>query len=191
MLSTTVRRAFAPAVIALTAGVGFAACDPPVNPEACRGTIGAVTVEDVHVPSGASCTLNGTRVQGNVTINQGGNLAATRTVVGGNVQSQAHGTVTLRESSRVGGSVQLENGGTIQVADSRVGGSIQIKANRGHVGIARNVVDSDIQLFSNRAGTLVRSNRVDGNLQCEGNTPAPTGGGNIVQGDKEDQCRAL
>ena len=33
--------------------------------------------------------------------------------------------------------------------------------------------------------------RVDGNLQCKGNRPRPTGGGNVVQGDKEDQCRSF
>lgn len=191
MLSTTVRRALAPTIIALAAGAGLVACEPNANPEACRGTIGAITVEDVKVPQGASCTLNGTRVQGNVEIDRGGTLRATRTVVGGNVQSQRHALVTIRESSRVGGSVQLEAGGEVQVADSRVDGSIQLKSNTRHVGVARSVVGSDIQLFSNSGGSLVRGNRVDGNLQCKGNVPAPTGGSNVVQGNKEDQCARL
>ena len=29
------------------------------------------------------------------------------------------------------------------------------------------------------------------NLQCKENTPAPTGGRNIVQGVKEDQCASF
>ncbi len=32
---------------------------------------------------------------------------------------------------------------------------------------------------------------VDGNLQCKENQPRPTGGGNIVHGNKEDQCARL
>jgi hypothetical protein len=38
---------------------------------------------------------------------------------------------------------------------------------------------------------VITSNRVNGNLQCKSNNPRPTGGGNIVQGNKEDQCARL
>ena len=38
---------------------------------------------------------------------------------------------------------------------------------------------------------VIGNNTVDGNLQCEDNNPAPTGGGNTVEGDKEDQCSGL
>jgi hypothetical protein len=37
----------------------------------------------------------------------------------------------------------------------------------------------------------VGENRVDGNLQCKVNRPAPEGGGNVVHGNKEDQCARL
>ena len=183
------RLALAPAALVL-AGTGLLACQPTTSPEACNGTIGAVTVEDVKVPRGATCTLDGTRVQGNVTIDGGGTLKAVRTTVGGNVQSQGHRLVTIREGSRVGGSVQLESGGEVQVADSRVDGSVQLKANTARAGVARTVVGSDVQLFSNR-GALASQNRIEGNLQCKTNTPAPTGGANIVAGNKEDQCKNL
>jgi hypothetical protein len=48
-----------------------------------------------------------------------------------------------------------------------------------------------MQLFTNRGTQTVNSNWIDGNLQCKENVPAPTGGGNVVQGNKEDQCAAL
>jgi hypothetical protein len=181
-------RVLVPFVLAGVAGAGLMACDPVANPEACNGTIGAVTVEDVHVPVGNTCILDGTRVEGNVTIARNGTLRATGIRVDGNVQSQGHRFVSVRESSVVGGSIQLENGVEVQVADSRVGGSVQLKANTVKAGVSRNVVGSDVQLFDNR-GANVANNRIDGNLQCKGNVPAPTGGGNIVQGNKEDQCR--
>jgi hypothetical protein len=46
-------------------------------------------------------------------------------------------------------------------------------------------------VFQNPGGVSITSNRVNGNLQCKENVPAPTGGGNIVQGNKEDQCAGL
>ena len=32
----------------------------------CSGSIGAIVVDNVFVPDGASCTLSGTRVRGNI-----------------------------------------------------------------------------------------------------------------------------
>jgi hypothetical protein len=52
-------------------------------------------------------------------------------------------------------------------------------------------VTGDIQSFTNRGAQYFNSNRVNGNLQCKSNVPAPTGSGNIVGGNKEDQCRRL
>jgi hypothetical protein len=40
-------------------------------------------------------------------------------------------------------------------------------------------------------GGSASRDRIDGNPQCEENRPAPTGGGNVVQGNKEDQCSRL
>jgi hypothetical protein len=48
-----------------------------------------------------------------------------------------------------------------------------------------------VQAFQNTGGVTVARNRIDGNLQCKENSPRPTGGNNVVQGNKEDQCRAL
>lgn len=188
---TLVRRALAPAAIALVAGAGLVACEPVVDPARCNGTLGRATVEDVHVPSGSTCTLDGTRVGGDVTIARDGALHTRGAAIDGNVQGAGHRLVTVRSWSYVGGSVQLEAGGEVQVADSLIDGNIQVDDNRGKVGVARDVVDGDVQLFGNRGGTYVSGNRVGGNLQCKANSPAPYGGGNTVHGDKEDQCRAL
>jgi len=48
-----------------------------------------------------------------------------------------------------------------------------------------------VQAFQNRGGVTISRNRIDGNLQCKANRPAPRGGGNIVGGNKEDQCARL
>ncbi|MBA3951788.1 MAG: hypothetical protein H0X57_07910, partial [Rubrobacter sp.] len=42
----------------------------------CRGTIGPTTVDNLRVPQGASCTLNGTRVEGTVKVERKATLVA-------------------------------------------------------------------------------------------------------------------
>jgi hypothetical protein len=54
-----------------------------------------------------------------------------------------------------------------------------------------NRVTADVQSFSNRGEQLFVRNRINGNLQCKQNTPPPRGWGNVVGGNKEDQCRRL
>ena len=136
----------------------------------CRGTLGQVTVDNLRVPQGATCTLNGTRVQGTVKVERSATLTATGIRVVGNVQAEGAGRVVVR-TSRVGGSIQVVQGRTATV----------------HA----NAVKGDIQFFGNRGAIAVTNNRVDGNLQCKENSPAPTGGRNAVQGNKEDQCARL
>lgn len=46
-------------------------------------------------------------------------------------------------------------------------------------------------MVKNTGGARIVSNRVDGNLQCKEIRPVPTGGGNVVPGNKEDQCARL
>ncbi|MDQ3780712.1 MAG: hypothetical protein M3354_09240, partial [Chloroflexota bacterium] len=67
----------------------------------------------------------------------------------------------------------------------------QVKANSGELRLRENMVNADIQVLSHRRGINIANNRVDGNLQCKENIPPPTGGGNTVQGNKEDQCKRL
>lgn len=136
----------------------------------CRGAMGAATVVDLLVPQGATCTLKGTRVQGSVRVERGATLKALRI--------------------RVVGNVHAEGAVAVNVARSRVGGSVDI-VQGGKSKLSRTVVKGDVQYFENRGAISIRSNRVDGNLQCKENSPGPQGGGNVVQGTKEDQCSRL
>lgn len=154
----------------VTAGTFAVAPTAHAEERDCRGTIGAVTVDNLRVPSGASCTLRGTRIQGTVKVETGARLDASDIRVIGNVQAEGHRDVRL-VSSTVGGSVQLKQGGTANVQ--------------------RNDINGDLQSFTNRGSQTFNRNTIDGNLQCKENVPAPTGGGNIVGGNKEDQCARL
>ena len=149
---------------------GATAVPAAAEERSCRGSIGAVTVDNLRVPQDAICTLNGTRVQGTVKVERGATLRAANIRVIGNVQAENHKQVNL-SGSAVGGSVQVKQGGGSSLSSTTVNG--------------------DVQYFTNRGTITIRYNRIDGNLQCKENQPAPTGGGNVVQGNKEDQCSRL
>jgi hypothetical protein len=143
------------------------------------------------VPQGATCALNGTRVKGTVKVERSATLDAFRVRVVGNVQGENARAVTVRGSSRVGGSVQVNQGGRAKVVSSFVNADILFDENRGPLAIRDNVVGGNVQGFQNRGGLEISRNRIDGNLQCKENSPRPVGGGNVVQGNKEDQCARL
>ncbi len=157
----------------------------------CRGTIGAKTLDNIRVPQGAACTLNGTTAQGTVKVERGATLRANGVRVIGNVQAEGARRVNVVSSSRIGGSVQVVQGGAARVADSRVNADILYDENSALLEALRNRVGGNVQAFKNTGGVEIRRNVIDGNLQCKENSPRPTGGGNVVQGNKEDQCARL
>ena len=157
----------------------------------CRGTIGATTVDNLRVPQGASCTLNGTRVKGTVKVERNATLTAEDVIVIGNVQAENARRVSVLDGSRIGGSIQVVQGGGATVSDSRITGDILYDENSAALRALRNRVGGSIQAFQNTGGVEIRKNIIDGNLQCKANSPRPVGGGNIVGGNKEDQCARL
>lgn len=166
-----IRRATTMAVASTALTVSALVAAPAYAEErTCRGTIGAITVDNLRVPQGATCTLEGTRIKGTVNVGSNATLRAFDVRVVGNVQSENARRVVVRGSS-VGGSIQHVQGGSAVVN--------------------RNQVAGDVQMFSNNGVISINGNRINGNLQCKSNSPAPNGGGNIVGGNKEDQCRSL
>jgi hypothetical protein len=140
----------------------------------CRGSIGATTIDNLRVPSGATCRLTGTKVKGTVKVERGATLYASRL--------------------RVIGDIQAENARRVNVARSNIGGSVQIVQSRNSPTLSklnRNTVKQDVQYFENRGAISITRNRINGNLQCKANNPRPKGGGNIVGGEKQDQCATL
>ena len=159
----------------------------------CRGTIGATTVDNLRVPQGASCTLNGTRVEGTVKVERNATLLASGIRVKGNVQSEGFKNITLRQSSVVVGSVQLENGldgGSGRVLNSKVNGDLQFFSNDARMIARGNTLLANFQANQNTGGLVIENNRIAENLQCQSNNPPPTGGGNTAA-DKEGQCARI
>jgi len=157
----------------------------------CPANLGAVTV-DGNVLVVGPCTLEGTLVIGNVHVYPGGTLTAFRASIDGSIQAEGAIDVLVDES-RVNGNIQLDNlvGDQSTITRSVVGGSIQMVSNLSTLVVDDNDVNADVQAFGNAGGVDITNNVIDGNLQCKSNSPAPTGGFNQVQGNKEDQCANL
>lgn len=179
------------------AAVGALAYSPPASADVvCNGTIGDTSFDDnIVVPNGANCRLEGTRTDGNVLVGSNARLTALGVTVGGNIQAERHRSVTVaaRGATRsfVDGDIQLEDGGAARVERTTMDGNLQVEDANGRQVALGNVIDGDLQAFGNRGGFEIRANRIGGNLQCSGNQPPPHGGDNAVSGDREGQCANL
>jgi hypothetical protein len=178
------------ALLLLAIGAAVTARPAYAEETTCRGTLGAVTVDNLRVPQGGSCTLKGTRVEGTVKVENRATLRASNIAVKGNIQAEGAANVVVSNST-VGGSVQIVQGGAASIDGTRINGDILFDSNSKKLAAGRNFVGGNIQAFQNTGGVAISRNTVDGNLQCKANKPAPTGGGNIVYGSKEDQCARL
>lgn len=163
----------------------------------CTGSLGAVVVDNLIVPDGASCTLVRTRVNGSVEIGANASLIARGVFVVGNIQGDGAGTVTITQAgpatapiqSQVGGNIEFQKGAAVTVNQrTRVAGDLIIQENTGLLVVNRNFVTGSVQINNNTGGARINSNTISGNLQCQDNLPAPTGANNLVTGNKEDQC---
>ena len=188
-------------VVALVAtGVVFSSTAPVAAEEIrCPGNIIGRTVDNVFV--NGACTIRNSTVEGNIVVTRRGNLLVQGSTIKGSVQAEGATRVALQENpntgriTRVIGNVQLKNmvaGQRSAILDARIGGSIQYDSNRAPLNIFGNDVGGDVQVFQNTAIVRIRDNTIDGNLQCKQNSPPPVnGGGNIVHGNAEDQCRGF
>src|ERR671917_2118858 len=151
-ITTNMRKVVLGGVLALAVSIlALMATAPAAQAEerVCRGTIGAATVDNLRVPSGATCTLNGTRVEGTIKVENGATLYANGVRVKGNIQSEGFKNIRVKDGSIVGGNVQLNNG--------RSGGEAKLVSTR---------INGDLQFDSNAARIVARSNTVGGNLQA-------------------------
>ncbi len=156
----------------------------------CRGALGGITVDNLRVPQNATCKLTGTRVKGTIKVQRNAVLTAAQVRVIGNVQGENARNVVVR-GARGGRQRPGRPGPGGDGADTVVNADILYDENRAALKAIDNTVGGNIQAFQNSGGVRISLNHVDGNLQCKENVPRPTGGGNVVQGNKEDQCARL
>jgi hypothetical protein len=168
---------------------------PPPPPLAgnvtCVGlTIGAIRLDSVIVPAGASCTLLGTVLNGSVEVGAAARLVAENVNVTGGLTSDGAAALTVGGTSVFGGAVQVQRGAGATLSGVTVRGDLQIDAMAGPVVANGNALTGNLQVMDNRAGVQLQNNRMGGVMQCKGNLPAPTGSGNVAT-LKEDQCLRL
>ena len=177
-----------PSVPALTALLLLGGGTLHAGERVCHRRLGAVTVDDLRVPEGGRCVLNGTRVEGTIKVGTDAALLAREVRVKGNIQAERAASVRVLGRSTVGGSIQVVQGGSAIVDLARVTGDILYDSNDGRLAVTRSTVGGNVQVFQNHGGVEIADNSIDGNLQCKENAPRPTGGGNLVEGSEEDQC---
>ena len=137
----------------------------------CTGTIGAVQLDNVVVPDGRSCTLNRTRLKGNIVVGTGATLTATGVRVNGNIQAEGARAVFVKPATTVGGSIQIVKGGTARIDRAWINGDLQLFENRGRLRASGNFIGGNLQVVSNTGGVLLTDNDIEGAMQCKQNTP--------------------
>jgi len=91
--------------VCASGALAIVAAPAAADERTCRGTLGAITVDNLRVPQGATCTLNGTRLKGQLVVERGATLNATRIAVNGNVQAEGARSVRVA-SGQQGGSMR-------------------------------------------------------------------------------------
>lgn len=146
----------------------------------CHGRLGHIRVAGVHVPSGATCVLEGTLVQGDVRVRRGGTLLASGATIRGNIDSdgavriqllasKVHGSTTLMRSADavvVGDCTDPNRGrGTAVVID----GNIQLRGNYAWSGVCGAIIRGNLQASRNSGVVHVAGNAIGGNLSASEN----------------------
>jgi hypothetical protein len=142
----------------------------------CIGTVGAITVNQIVVPAGKRCRLEGTRVTQNISIRTGSVLVTMGAWVGGNIQGD--GAYMLRFlNSDVAGNIQMKHTvGPIIIGDAacRVdpssGADLQLEENYGNIAICNMTIREDLQLYKNSKRVRVFNTFVGENVQAYENT---------------------
>jgi hypothetical protein len=174
----------------LAAAASLAAAPAMAEEFRCTGSVGAVYLDNIFVPDGATCVLNRTRAKGSVVVGTGAALRATSVTINGNIQAEGAAGVVVGGTSNIGGSVQIVDGGGASIDRARIKGDLQFESNTGPISATSNTIGGNLQAFQNLGGASFINNRMNGNMQCKENVPAPTGSGNVSP-SKEDQCRRL
>ncbi len=175
-----------------TCALALAAASFAVHAEEtrCTGTIGPRSLDNIVVPDGQVCTLNGTRANGTLKVGRGASLQANRVGINGNLQAEGALQVNVGAGSSFGGSVQIKQGGGASISGTRIQGDLQFDENVMPLSATDNTIGGNLQAVKNFGGVTIERNVIDSALQCKENEPAPVGGGNSAS-SKEDQCAQL
>jgi hypothetical protein len=189
-------------VVAMALSLAMVGCDSTTgdgendtsratSPGHCDGAIGSDAVDDVRVPDGATCTLDGTTVDGNVSVGRQAVLIAHGVSIDGDVEGEGADSVEIAEDSSIGGNLQLEKGGASSVTDTHIDGDLEWSEQSGALTIEHSSIGGNLQADGNSGEVTVSDTSIGGDLSCDGNSATPGGGGNDVAGNRAGQCSGL
>lgn len=161
---------------------------PSLDEGACWGSLGAIEVDDLFVPSGAICSLQGTSVDGTINVEENASLIASQVVVSGDIKAENASLVVVKTGSTIAGNIELKESGSGEIANVSVYGNILLELNSGEFDVTGNWLSGNLQVFKNTGPLNLTDNIIEGNLQCKENSPPPSESNNIVYGNREDQC---
>jgi hypothetical protein len=154
----------------------------------CSGSLGAVTVDNLVVSQNTTCTLNGTRITGNLSILRNAALHAYNVNVNGNIRADEAARVNVYAGSYVGGNIQIAGSAAADIQRVVIDGNLQFDQNDSYLQADGNLIGGNLGAFDNTGGVSITNNSIRGDLQCRGNVPPPSGYGNTVYGNLENQC---
>lgn len=157
--------------IALIIGLFFGTANVLADDFVCTGTFIQGSFANVIVPSGASCTLERSRVKGNILVQAKGSLETSRTRIIGNIQSEGFDSILIRNKTWVFGSIQLKQGNTSLITRSTINGDVQFEENFGTSTAEFNIIGGSLQASVNTVLVKFLSNvDITGNIQSVDNT---------------------
>lgn len=211
----TVVAALACAGVVAGPSVSAFAGSTPAKATVCSGTLSGA-YDQIVVPDGATCTLDGATVAKGVTAGTNSSLFTMNASIGGNVMTRGAYTVQIVDTSvglnidvtgtthltkigdarcavdpTIGHNVMVKsNSGPTAICSLDIGNNLALFDNTGSVGVFRNHVDNNLLVFRNSGkGTRVRYNTVGINLNCSDNTSGKFKSvGNTVGGSAMGQC---
>jgi DUF4097 and DUF4098 domain-containing protein YvlB len=133
--------------------------------------------DNVVVPPGAFCTLQGAQVMGNVKVLEDATLQANASRIEGNVQGDKSRGVLLQFQTQVEGDFQVKGGSQSAAGTTgfdiltRVGGDAKVEENQGRTFIDAATVGGDIHVLKSTGFIEVEFNTVGGNVKIEDNVP--------------------
>ncbi len=120
----------------------------------CESTVSQEPKDNIYVPPGATCTLNGTRVEGNITVDSNARLFANSVRVDGNIQTVGTAArVNVSPGSFVGGSIQIKQSGAADIRGVDIDSDLLFDDNTGFLDAVDNTIGGNLQVFQNTGGS--------------------------------------
>jgi hypothetical protein len=151
----------------------------------CVGVVGPITVDNVVVPSGAQCALDGTQVLGNVKTEPGGDLTMGGANVRGNVQLTSGSTASAFFST-IGGDYQCDGCFSQDLFLSGVGGNFQVTGADDHALVVVSNVAGDVEIVDSGSAAgffAIDETIIGGNVKFEKNAGSAALRENTIGGE--------